>query len=396
MLLYLIAFIILRESQSMNSFHLFFSRFRKNSRYQYNVIKRIMDWTIILYLVVPSVVIFVFIYRSWWKATPSWMESILLPLVFLFFYCFTWFGKIRTFVLEADKVFLIKDSQLFYGIKKWGYLYSCLTNFIGTAVFICLFLPYFVVVSHWSLIQAVQLLLAVYIVRLWIILFKLFLLRIRNKFLNIVCTIFAFFIGLSIWNIFISFHPIVLLLLLMMFIFHPILYFYQIKRKSSFDQEVVEEKKAKLGFTSLILQLSMQVEKPSYSTREKPFFNRNSRRIFKKRTGVTGFLELFIKVLIRNPSYWFSYIQIISSLSVAMVLLPVLWLKISIFFFFIIILSIWCHTIWEKIMNATPIFNRYKNEDSYYVAKKWASTLLTVLAILIGLFFFYCRTFLFF
>ncbi|MFT8322889.1 MAG: ABC transporter permease [Bacillus sp. (in: firmicutes)] len=379
----------------MNSFTLFSTRLIQNCRYQYNVIKKVLDWTVLVYLVLPAVVIFSFIYRGWWHTPPLWMESISFSFVSLFFYCFCWIGRIHTFVLEADKVFLIKKYSLFNRMKKWGYLYSIFKHISGIAVLTSLALPYLFLVCHWSVGQIVQLFFALYSLKLWIILFKFFLLEWNNKFLKSGCRVVLFCIGIFIWFLLLSDKPFIPLLLLMMFIFHPMVYFYKIKTRSSFDQMMIEEKKAKLSSTSLILQLSMQVEKPSYSMREKPLFNRKSRRIFHKRTGVTGFLELFIKVFIRNSSYWSSYIRIIAVTTTAIIFLPTMWLKFILFIILAVFLSIWSHAVWVKIMNTTHIFDLYKKDVSYNQAKKWAINLLTGLAIGIVCFNFYLHLFFF-
>ncbi|WP_445489382.1 ABC transporter permease [Niallia sp. 03133] len=375
----------------MSSFILFFSRLIKSIHYQFNVIKRILDWTIILYLVVPSLVIFSFLYHSWWLAPPVWMERISLTFGLFLLYCFCWTGKIRTFALEADKVFLIRNTSLFSGMKKWGYLYSCFIHLVETAILLCLSLPYFLVISHWNVIQIIQLFFFVSIFKLWIIHFKLIFSHMKNKVIRITCRIIGFCTGYFIWDLVNFSNNFLFLLIILMFIFHPLVYLNKLKRTNSFDRDVEVEKRAKLAYTSLILQFSMQVEKTSYSTRKTPFLNRSSRRIFRKRTAVKGFLELFIKVFIRNSSYWISYVQITASISTAIFLLPAVWLRISVFFVLLLFLTIWSRAVWAKIMNVVPLLNVYKEDQSFYLAKKWAISLLTSLALMVAVISFYMR-----
>lgn len=90
----------------MNSHSLFFRRLTEEVKFQYGELRSILDWTIIVYLLLPSLVIFSFIYRSWWLAQPEWIAD--LPLFFFLFYTgylAAWVGNYRTFILEADKAF---------------------------------------------------------------------------------------------------------------------------------------------------------------------------------------------------------------------------------------------------------------------------------------------------
>ena len=71
----------------VNSRGLLYNRIRQNWKYQYGIIKTIIDWTIMLYLVVPTAVIGGAVYRSWWFDTPQWIEEMpfgLLVFRFLF------------------------------------------------------------------------------------------------------------------------------------------------------------------------------------------------------------------------------------------------------------------------------------------------------------------------
>ncbi|WP_428912587.1 ABC transporter permease [Niallia sp. Krafla_26] len=77
----------------------------------------------------------------------------------------------------------------------------------------------------------------------------------------------------------------------------------------------------------LIFTFSPELEKIHVSIRTKPFLFRHSKQIFKKRTVVNGFIELFIKAFLRDHSYIAGYFQIISVTIMATIVIPPLWLK---------------------------------------------------------------------
>lgn len=134
-----------------------------------------------VYLIVPGTVIFGMIYRSWWLETPEWIAGLPLFLLFFLFYIFSLMGNFRPFVLEADKVFLVKNKPLFMGMRKWGFVYSLFFQVMGTAVMIAIFLPFLInrYFLEWS--QIVTLLLFFISLKWSIMLASYFLKKINGK-----------------------------------------------------------------------------------------------------------------------------------------------------------------------------------------------------------------------
>src|SRR5690625_1105819 len=102
----------------MSSWQIFFQRLINEWKFQISVFRTILDWTVIVYIVLPIVVIFSFIYCSWWIEIPDW--SILLPngIFFFIFYLFSLTGQVRTYVQDADQLFLLKHNNIFLILKK--------------------------------------------------------------------------------------------------------------------------------------------------------------------------------------------------------------------------------------------------------------------------------------
>ncbi|MBS4191689.1 ABC transporter permease [Bacillus sp. FJAT-49705] len=372
----------------MNSRKIFMNRLIRAWKYQYGVIRSIADWTIILYLIIPSAAIFIMMYRTWWQETPAWIEFLPFSLIFFSIYLFSWSGRIRTYVQEADKVFLIKNGPIFIGMKKWGYAYSLLVQFFSTGVSILILLPF--LRNHYLLDwqKIITLFFYFFSLKTTILLVKFYLRRIEIKFKKIAA-------GILLFIVFSLFSQLIYLLwekdlFIFIYICGAILMAASVfqslkalKKISSIDHEIAMGLEDKMKHINIIFSLSYDIEKPAVSKRTKPLLFRRSKRIFKKRTKVNGHTELFIKIFIRNYSYIFGFIQIISVTTAAMIIIPPLWIKATIFIGFLIMMHFWLSLIWDKITASNPISNKYREMPSYFSARKRAVTTLFIAAILI-------------
>lgn len=376
----------------MKSNSLFLRRLINSWSYQLGIFRSIADWTIMVYLIVPGTVIFGMIYRSWWLETPEWMAGLPLFLLFFLFYIFSWMGNFRPFVLEADKVFLVKNKTLFMGMRKWGFVYSLFFQAIGTAAMIAVFLPFLKnrYLLEWNQIAVFLLF---FISLKWsIMIVSYFLKRIEGKLKRYVIT-FALFVLLSwfsqlvysLWSIGAEFPVIIASALLLSGAL--IKASRLLKKISALEFEVMLEQEEKTKYIKWIFMMAPDLEKPVVSMRIKPLLFRNSRRIFNKRTPITGLAELFLKIFIRNPSYIFSYFQIISVSAAGILLIPPLWIKVIVSVVFLFLMYSWLSLTWDKAIMSHPFTKKYSKKDFYFTARNRTVLALFLIAILLlGLF----------
>ncbi|MFO1444198.1 ABC transporter permease [Bacillus sp. Bva_UNVM-123] len=374
---------------------IFLDRLIRGWKYQYKVIRTIADWTIILYLIIPASMLFIYFYRSWWLETPSWLAFIPMLFVFFVIYLLSWSGNIRTYVQEADKIFLVKNSDVFMGMRKWGYAYSLFVQVVHVSFTIVVLLPF--LRNHFLLDWQQIFSIWFYFIGLnvTLMLVKFYLRKIEMKFKKIIANVFLFLaFGLVNQLIYILWEKGQLFLIYMLaFIMLAVsirLSLKTIKRISSIDHDIEMEQELKSKNTEMIFNLSFEIEKSVVSKRTKPILFRRSKRIFKKRTMVTGFMELFFKVFIRNHSYVRSYFQIITVTTAAMVIIPPLWIKAIIFIGYLIMMKSWLSLIWDKILTSNPMNKKYNESNSYFTARKRTITMLFLLAIIILCLFITC------
>jgi ABC-2 type transport system permease protein len=383
----------MQRSRGMTSSRLLFKRLSAEWKYQYSVIKSIADWTIILYLLVPAAVISFFIYRSWWTDMPDWIA--LVPAAFLFLpgYIASWSGHYRTFIQEADKVFLIKNRKLYFGLKQGAFFYSLLAGACQTAFIAILLLPFLMGHYGFMLAHAASYFLFFFSSRVFIMWLKQVLRKIEGKFLRVLSSIGSFvllsWVVQLVFTLWLGGYLLIFnmsaILLLALGVF---LYSRNLPKTHTFDREAAFDREEKFKYVGMIFQLSYEVEMPAVSARGKnPFLFRHSKRIFKKRTVSAGFLEVFIKVFLRNSSYWANYLKIISPAAAAIIFIPAIWLKVLIAIGFLIMMLSWLQMIWGKITVSHPLTKKYGEKVEYFTARTkgvWVLFLLSIILVILA------------
>ncbi|WP_077212723.1 ABC transporter permease [Bacillus dakarensis] len=370
----------------MSSRTLFGSRLVKNWKFQYNVFKSIADWTIMLYIMIPAMVIFISIYVSWWTENPAWIEGFPLFLLFLILYVSTWVGNIRTYMEEADKVILFKKVHLMWKLKKWGYGYSLLFQALTVLGSSLILLPFFLKQYQLGYHEIAGIIIYFTSLKAMLMLVKYHIRKAETQLIKVVKSVLVF-IGLSWFSQLIfwmiqngSLLPVYICSIIILFI-SVFLSLRSFKKISSLDIEIDMEKERKNSIIQLIFMAAPEIEKPVVSKRKKPFLFRNSKRIFKNRTPINGFIEAFIKIFIRNSSYISGYFVLINVTTAAIVIVPPIWIKVVIFLGFLIMMYIWISSVWDQVYSSHPFMKKYRGNNFYFSAKQRVVSSMYILAI---------------
>lgn len=379
----------LQRVKKMSSIQLFYRRMIRDWKYQIKTFRSIADWTIWLYLIIPANVISFFIYRSWWlDEVPNWVEWMPLSLFFLLGYLFSWNGSYRTFTEEADKVFLVKKEKLFFGLKHWGFLYSLAIQAIWTLLVVVVLLPFLLRHYQLTIAHALVYFLFLLTIKYGIMYLKFLLKKIERKTIRIILTILLFL--LLSWFSQLMALPwgqgdfwAVIIVSLIAGVAGIGLYYPLLKKNALFEIELNIEKEEKLKLVNAIYTMSYDIEKPKITSRKKPWLFRNSKLIFKNRTARNGFVELFIKIFVRNSSYILTYFQICSVTAAAIIIVPPWWIKVILFTAFLFMMWIWLGVTWDRIALSHPFMKKYNEHDAYFSARRWTTAALFILSILV-------------
>ena len=358
----------MRGRKNLSSSHLFFQRIRNSFLFQYNVIKSVADWTVMLYLIVPAAVIGTLIYRSWWMEIPEWALPLPFELFFLIPFLYILTGYFRTCLLEADQVFLAKHQKLLLRLKKWGVFSSYCNTLLLTAVIGLLLAPFWLLHFNAGILSLLVFLTFILSSKWSHMTVKGMLAGLQKNWKRTLLFYLAIIMQLQLWGIAYRLmdqrHYIILELVNFLLISSSfIINRKRIYNRNSMQRDLRIENKLKLKWISLIFMFSHHVEKePVSAERNRPRLFRKSQPIFKKRTPFYGYLELFSKVLIRNFQYSAAYFQSIGALSFSQFVLPALWLKLGAAGLIALSLLAWNEWVWDKLIIKHPIGSKYSNK----------------------------------
>ena len=333
----------------MTGWKLFKLRFMKDLAYQRKVLGIVIDWTTWVYIFLPFFIFVIVQYVEFWKnaaaiSSNPLIQNVVVALLLLF----SFNGKFRSYMQEADQLFLFDRPKLYRGLRKYAFSCSLLKNVVVSFFVFLVFLPWFKrgVGLGWE-----------ELFYLYLFFFSLWLLHGTAKsilkhpltywftaiVLYISMVLFAIRLPLAVLG---SLGTVISMLLL---IWHVL---KLIPTKKYFFHEVNEENKERSRYARMILGVAPNVEKMPIRLGKRPLFLRNSRRLFREISPEKGLLELVIKGFLRHSVYLGSYLQIIGVTLFAILLLP-LWMKWVIFFLFVVFLNYnsWLKGLYEKLLD---------------------------------------------
>ncbi|MDQ0215619.1 ABC-2 type transport system permease protein [Oikeobacillus pervagus] len=365
----------------MSSFHIFISRLKQDLLFQYRITKTILDWSVLLYFVVPGTIIAFFIYRSWWFDLPQWSESFTFSMIGAIFFLISWKGNNRTFVQEADGVFFLTHKMKFLNMIKWAFVYS-----IWKAAFKIIFLTFTAMpfllhhfsLNHWEIASFSLFYIGI---TLFIRALKFFFQTQTWKEKLIMWAVFLFmFLGHQYCLPVIQKPVFSVVLAFLFIIFASLLAIPRVLTTNYFQNEVQKENQERLRLMNSVLGAAPGVEKPKIIKRKKAFLFRHSRRIFKQRTPQIGLTEVFIKIILRNFTYLSGYFKLIAVTSAAIIVIPKLIYQLILIASFTFFMWGWVANLWDQVILQHPIGKQSSEQEDFFQARKKVNIVLTCIA----------------
>lgn len=225
-------------------------------KYQFKVLHAVIDWTVALYIVLPAIAFVIYQYIDLmngrgllyeWSEVAEWRWLYAVCGLIMFT------GSIRTFLMEADKVFLLQKKEIIYQLKRYALLYSFL---VTMAKWLLLFFIVFPLISHSVHITfAESTALLCYLFGLHIFFLSLKQDRIRkprsiSRWIGDIFVRAIFFAGSAILIVLTQWHLLALFGILFL-LFSVIRSLKKTASFTAFEAEVTEEKKAGLPLQDL-------------------------------------------------------------------------------------------------------------------------------------------------
>lgn len=351
---------------------LFYRRLRQEWTYQYKAWRSAIDWTVMLYFIVPGLLFAGGYYATLWREVPGWMQVVPLPVLFVLLYLFASLGTIRVFLEEGDQLFLRQKPLWIHTIRSCGIGYS----FIGQALFTLLtaviLLPLLIGAYKLDAVQLTGMFLLT-------VLFKMLLSLARNiltlrfrSWRKVLLSITTFILGgIAYIGLQTAFWSTPLLLLgscLVTGLLLVVAIRLRLKMRSSFEQELHNEGVGKMKITAMLL--GDFAEKPPLIRRKRPLLFRSSGHLFRKKTAVNGLTEFAVKSFIRQWKQVRMVLQYTAAGTYAVIAAPLIlkWIALGLL---LVPFGAWLNIFWRDVETAgfVELF-RWKPIDLLYAASK--------------------------
>jgi len=357
----------------MSGRSLFISRLKADCLYQLRILKLVIDWTVALYIVLPGAGIGVYQYIKWLNGGSfhnGWHAGliVLAPAVF------TLFGSVRTFLMEADQLYLLQKKTLVLDMKRCGYVYCLFVQIFKWLFAAAVFTPLFVRQFGAELSACLAVFFYYFCLNFLITVLKRRNLgrqyKLKHRVLN---AGLIFFVWLSACAVVLFFSwPIVLLSGLVLTAAAVKTARGTIGNMFLFYEEVEFDNRRKLRLAKFFLSLNLDgsVPKPGKRKAKRPrLFFKKSQNIFKVRTMQNGLKEIFFKVMLRHPDYKRQLMQMIGIFTALMMVGPI-WVKAGALLVFAFAYRSLLSVHFDKVMERVFLLGADKESDAFYEARR--------------------------
>ena len=308
---------------------LFLSRIIDDWKFQYDVWKTVVDWTVLLYILVPLVIVTIRQYIIIWQATPGWLDILPYDLVFGIAFLSAWKGLPRLFIEEADQLFLKRKDIWYGGIIKMSIMYFFWRSLFVSVLFFIIVTPvllkgyevtWYQIFLFFTLTLCTKLNLGL-VKQMLALRFHGF----RQKLVQIAIFILAGFLFRILVPIAIKDRLLFLSIFVILVIICLMLAYKRISLKGMFFEDWAQAMEQKLKYVSIIMGLSGQKVKRPGARRKRPLLFRNSNALFKQRSAASSLVEFGLKSFIRNKGAVILYLQVILFGTLFVLPLPFPW-----------------------------------------------------------------------
>lgn len=343
---------IQRKPRILHPGQLFRRRVLSHWKHQISVMKSVADWTVMLYILIPGLLLGGGLYMELWTSPlPAWVEWIpqqaaAAALLFMFS------GNVLLFVEEGDMLFLRQQPRWMKGLMLRGMVYSITVTTLKGLLFLLIALPFLYrgfQLDSWTLI-AWGLLAAG---TSWCT--NLMVQRIRVRFLGFKKWLFSNFMRwlsyafyLTIFTILPGMPTSAAVIGLLLMAVAVLLMRLRLSMQGSFTADTREDARIRLQLTDIVLVQA--VGKPP-RIRSKAWLFRRSHRIYRSNAPEKRFAGAGVKAFLRNPENLLLYVQL-SVVAIPAVLFPPIVIKLIMYGALMLLVSYLLRIKWTAFAEA--------------------------------------------
>ncbi|MGM8215483.1 ABC transporter permease [Bacillaceae bacterium W0354] len=285
--------------------------------------KLAVDWIVWIYIILPALGVALYFYVDLWRGTSGVATYFQEPMMILLIMLFCINGQMKSYFKEADILFLWQEKRIIKQFQHSSIIFFCLFTVLNAIIYIAALAPIVIIYLNWSLLKLWHVFVLITVLHVLIGLIKRELQIKKGKWayrgwMSLVTLLIGALLFLIVPRIESVWMLLAGVVVGMLGIYYMI-YRIQTKPQQFYREVEIEiEKKAKsvqLFFSQLswIGAPDFLSEKAKNRSRKRPFLFRRSRKIFRSYSTSTGYVELFLKNVIRNQSWVLIYFQFIGA-----------------------------------------------------------------------------------
>lgn len=299
----------------IRAYHLFVKRLKLEWSFQYRVIRTVVDdWSVLAYLVVPTMVYLLLYYAHLWNTPPEWLYNVTVFHFAIFIFLVIGFRSTRSFFEYADQLFLLQRKPWISKLRKYGMSYSLFVNFI---VIFLLLLGWLPIIYYGFSMNALQIILLFVFTALFMLPFSIlkkkigiinkFLPRMLWKFILYILGGFIYVEIINLNNFILLGISVIILAVVNVWLIHREPKNYKVHFLEYVDYDIRDRFK----ILALILNNTGHKVQNVRSVRSRPILFKNSKQLFRERTSSNILAESCFKAFFRDSQYNKVYLRFI-------------------------------------------------------------------------------------
>ncbi|MEK5034876.1 ABC transporter permease [Paenibacillus sp. FSL R7-0302] len=321
-----------------------FSHFREQTA----IIRTAVDWTVLLYILIPGGLLGGRFYYGYWNGNlPGWFSHVPFVVVPSLLAILLATGGIVLLLQEGDLLFLRQRQNWISTILKGGMVYSLAVTALKMAAVYVILLPFLIRGYDLSAASAYGLL-ALTITCSWAVKLLGHIVKVqRQGFRRRLWLILAVAVPCGIYlrlALFWKDSPALLFLAAAAYAVVTVLAFRaRLRLRGTFMNDVREDYKQRMRIAAILLRRVLDKPRP---TRYKPWIFRKSQPLLASKLPESRFAAAGMKALLRNPAHLKLYLQFTGVSLIAIFIVPVV-LKWLLYIVLTSMMAYWLTSFWN-------------------------------------------------
>ncbi|WNS41670.1 ABC transporter permease [Paenibacillus sp. MMS20-IR301] len=326
---------------------LFRRRLASHFREQTTIIRTAVDWTVLLYIIIPGGLLGGRFYYGFWKGElPAWISSVPFMAAPILLALLLATGGIVLLLQEGDLLFLRQRQDWISTIIARGMLYSLIVTSLKMAAAYAVLLP-FLIKGYGISAAGAYGLLALTVTSSWCIKLLAHLVKVqRQGFRRWLWLIPAVTVSCGIYlRVAVVYKDSPLQLFAVAAGFAAVAaaaFRARLQLRGTFINDVREDYKQRMKIAAIMLRGVLDKPRP---TRYKPWIFRKSQPLLAAKEPESRFAAAAIKGLLRNPAHFKLYLQFTGVALIAILIVPTV-LKWLLFAVLTALMAYWLSSFW--------------------------------------------------